>query len=105
MQIRRARLLRVLAAAGVIALTPALIQAQSAQRTVADAPSSSRETRLQHDSLTVHFIRTPKGKPASMSIAGKPSSTELKFRGKAIPQGTAAPVETPLPTRAKVTKP
>ena len=89
----------------VIAVTPALIQAQAAQRTVADAPSASRETRRQHDSLTVHFIRTPKGKPASMSIAGKPSPTDLKFRGKATPQVATAPVETPLPTRARATKP
>ncbi len=84
-------------------VAPALLRAQVAARV--DAPSRSAETRLQHDSLTVHFLRTPKGKPAALSVGGKTSAQSRKFSGKPAAELRAAPVETPLPVRARTTKP
>lgn len=72
--------------------------AQTAERTAADAPSQNRETKRQHDSLTMHFLRSPKAKPAAGTNATG------KFRGRPEPVQASEPAETPLPVRKKKSK-
>lgn len=82
----------------VIALvTPALGAAQSTARVAADAPSTNRETHVQHDSLAVHFLRAPKAKPGTRSTAANPSKG--KGGSKVNTPVDTIRVETPLPTR------
>ncbi len=93
------------AATALMILSPMHLAAQAADRGVTDTPSRSSATRIQHDSLTVHFLRTPKGKPAALSVGGKTAAQARKFSGKPEPIAQSAPVFTPLPTRARTTKP
>lgn len=91
-------ILTVAAALAFSGVTPAVTFAQAATRTVTDAPSTNRETRVQRDSLAVHFLRHPKGKPASLSVAGaSPSAARAAKGGADTPP--AVRVATPLPTR------
>jgi NAD(P)H-dependent FMN reductase len=89
----------------VICATPTRAAAQAAAKAAADAPSRSAETRAQTDSLTMYFVRSPKGKPAALSVGGKTAAQARKLNGKAEPSAPQAPVNTPLPTRARSTKP
>jgi hypothetical protein len=84
---------------------PHALSAQSADRVITDTPSRSSATHIQHDSLTVQFLRAPKAKPAALSVGGKTAAQARKFDGKPEPVQPSAPVVTPLPTRARVTKP
>ena len=95
----------IAAAIALLWMTPAIAIAQSAAIGTKDARSTSPETRAQTDSLTVYFARSPKGKPAALSVGGKVASQARKLDGKAEPRPSAAPVSTPLPTRARTTKP
>ena len=93
----------------VLCATPARAAAQAAARAATqaapDVPSRSAATRAQTDSLTMYFVRTPKGKPAALSVGGKTAAQARKLDGKAEPIASHAPVSTPLPTRARSTKP
>jgi hypothetical protein len=101
---RNATLLR--AAALVFAVTlPLTLSAQAADRVIADTPSRSSATRMQHDSLTVHFLRSPKAKPAALSVGGKTAAQARKFNGKPDAEQPSAPVFTPLPVRERTAKP
>ena len=95
---------RMLIVCALIVTPPATLRAQTAVR-AAEAPSRSAEARVQSDSLTVHFLRTPKGKPAALSVGGRTAAQARKFSGKAEATQRAAPPETPLPARARTTKP
>jgi hypothetical protein len=53
----------------------------------------------------VHFLRSPKAKPAALSVGGKTAVQSKKFSGKPAPELRAAPVETPLPIRTRTSKP
>lgn len=94
----------------VIALTlliPAMARAQAAAaiRSSDGAPSTNAETRRMSDSLTVYFIRTPKGKPAARSAAGTASgATSQKFAGRPDVQARHVTPSTPLPERARTAK-
>jgi hypothetical protein len=81
---------------------PAVSRAQTAARTAPDQPSTNRETHRQHDSLAVHFLRSPKAKPAGI---GATRARKTKSAA-ATDSGTASAVNTtPLPTRARTAKP
>ena len=95
--------LRGLVICAIACSAPVLVQAQVSASV--DAPSRNAETRRQHDSLTVHFLRTPKGKPAALSVGGRTSAQSRKFSGKPAADLRSEPVETPLPVRASSTKP
>jgi hypothetical protein len=101
----------VLRAGAVMALTllaPVMAHAQAAAavRPAGDVPSTNAETRRLNDSLTVHFIRNPKGKPAARSATvGASDALAKKFEGRPDVQPRHAPPSTPLPERARVTKP
>ena len=95
---------RMLIVCALIVAPLAMLRAQTAVR-AADVPSRSAEARVQSDSLTVHFLRTPKGKPAALSVGGRTAAQARKFSGKAEAAQRAAPPETPLPERARTTKP
>lgn len=79
--------------------------AQAAAHVAPDTPSRSAATRAQTDSLTMYFVRSPKGKPAALSVGGKAAAQARKLDGKAEPSAPQAPVSTPLPTRARTAKP
>ena len=97
-------ILRALVLCAFLGALPAALPAQVAVRT-ADTPSRNAETRVQADSLTVHFLRTPKGKPAALSVGGKTAAQSRKFSGKPDATSQREPVETPLPVRARTAKP
>ena len=101
----RASVVLALAVCASSVALPKMLAAQTATRGESDAPSRSAETRKQTDSLTVHFLRTPKGKPAALSIGGKAAAQARKFDGKPEPTVPEETVDTPLPTRARSTKP
>ncbi len=82
---------------------PAAAAAQAAERVGADAPSRNRETVVQHDSLAVHFLRSPKAKPATRSGAGTVAAS-AKFRGRREPIESVAPIATPLPSKTGAIK-
>ncbi|MBC7843665.1 MAG: hypothetical protein H7099_15200 [Gemmatimonadaceae bacterium] len=94
-------------AAALVALcaAPAIAGAQAAATDAKEARSTSAETRAQTDSLSMYFARSPKGKPAALSVGGKVASHARKLDGKHEHRASAAPVSTPLPTRARTTKP
>jgi len=83
---------------------PGEVAAQVAQRTAPDAPSRNRETLVQHDSLAVHFLRSPKAKPAARQSAGIGSPSSAKFRGRREPIELTIPAGTPLPTKKAALK-
>ncbi len=83
---------------------PGQVAAQTAQRTAADAPSRNRETIVQHDSLAVHFLRSPKAKPAARRLVSSDSPSSAKFRGHREPVQATLPSGTPLPTKKTATK-
>jgi hypothetical protein len=83
---------------------PGQLMAQAAQRTAPDRPSQNRETLVQHDSLAVHFLRTPKAKPTARQNASKSGPSAAKFRGRPEPIASTMPVETPLPTKKAAAK-
>ena len=83
---------------------PGTAAAQVAQRTGADAPSRNRETLVQHDSLAVHFLRSPKAKPAARAMASTASPSSAKFRGRREPLEVTPPAATPLPTKKAAAK-
>lgn len=95
----------------VLALTvlvPTIASAQAAAAVVAagGAPSTNAETRRMSDSLTVHFIRNPKGKAATRSTGAAASgAVSKKFAGRPDVQTRHVTPGTPLPERARVTKP
>lgn len=95
----RLLLSRAAATAALAVILPAVAMAQVAARAVEDTPSKSRETKLQHDSLAVHFLRTPKAKPSARAVAGTRGELSAKFRGRPEPVAATEPVATPLPTR------
>ena len=101
---RMTLILRALVPCAFLCAIPAALPAQVAVRT-ADAPSHNAETRMQAESLTVHFLRTPKGKPAALSVGGKTAAQSRKFSGKPDATQQREPVETPLPVRARTAKP
>lgn len=101
---RMTLILRALVLCAFLGALPAALPAQVAVRT-ADTPSRNAETRVQADSLTVHFLRTPKGKPAALSVGGKTAAQSRKFSGKPDAKLQREPVETPLPVRARTAKP
>ena len=86
-------------------LIPAVVRAQAAAavRSASDVPSTNVETRRMSDSLTVHFIRKPKGKPAARSVAGAAAESK-KFAGRPDVQARHVTPSTPLPERVRVTK-
>lgn len=88
---------RVSSVIGIALATPALVAAQSAARAATDMPSTNRETHIQTDSLAVHFLRTPKAKPAQSSAVA--ISQVGKRGGKVDSPAEVIRVETPLPTR------
>lgn len=92
------RLLRALSAVALLVATPALLRAQSARVAIADAPSTNPETRRQQDSLIVHFIRHPKGKPA-VAATRFASTRTLAGKDTTAPLGVSARVTTPLARR------
>lgn len=89
----------------VFGMSPARAAAQSALRASADVPSGGAEARLQNDSLAAHLLRTPRSKPAALTAGGRTGAQARKLDGKPEPVTGSAPVITPLPTRARVTKP
>ena len=104
--------LRLLRAAGIAAVlltfAPSIARAQVAARAAGDVPSTNREARMQSDSLTVHFLRQPHAKPAARIAASLTPAEQRKFAGRPTPlvrSAAPAPVVTPLPTRARTTKP
>jgi hypothetical protein len=101
---RMTHILRSLVICVLAAVLPSAIRAQTAAR-AADSPSRNAETRVQADSLTVHFLRAPKSKPAALSVGGKTAAQSRKFSGKPDATSQHEPVETPLPVRARTTKP
>ena len=101
---RRTALSRMLIVCALIVAPVAVLRAQTAVR-APDVASRSAEARVQSDSLTVHFLRTPKGKPAALSVGGTAAAHARKFSGKAEEAQRVAPLETPLPERARKTKP
>ena len=92
-------------AAAAVAASPQRLIAQVATRAAADAPSQRADTRIQSDSITVHRLRLPKGKPAELSAGGKTAAQARKFSGKSGAVAPQTAVETPLPTRTRTTKP
>jgi hypothetical protein len=104
-QSQRGALIAAIVSAAAFAAAPPQLAAQGATRAAADTPSQNAETRVQSDSITVHLLRSPKGKPAELSAGGKTAAQARKFSGKPASTPGAAPVETPLPTRARTTKP
>ncbi len=104
----RCTMLRTAAAVALTLLVPTLAHAQASAvvRAAGDAPSTNVETRRQSDSLTVHFIRKPKGKPAARSAPDASANAfSKKFEGRPDIQPRRATPSTPLPERARVTKP
>lgn len=91
-------------AAAAVAASPQRLIAQVATR-AADAPSQRADTRIQSDSITVHRLRLPKGKPAALSAGGKTAAQARKFSGKSGAVAPQTAVETPLPTRTRTSKP
>lgn len=89
----------------VMCVTATRAAAQAAAHVAPDTPSRSAATRAQTDSLTMYFVRSPKGKPAALTVGGKMAAQARKFDGKAEPRVSQVPVSTPLPTRARSTKP
>jgi hypothetical protein len=85
--------------AGLLA-APHAAGAQSAARVAPDRPSTNAETRRQSDSLTVHFLRTPKAKPNVRSGAAL-GTAAAKAAGDTA---RATPATTPLPTRSRKPK-
>ena len=70
--------------------------AQAAQRTTVDRPSQNRETRAQHESLAVHFVRTPKAKSGSAGASTGTPDTRAQ-----TPMRRGVPQETPLPVKRR----
>jgi hypothetical protein len=104
----------IVACAAMAVGAPTLMHAQSSPPTERPAPavkvvepsaSASRETRLQHDSLTVHFLRHPKGKPSVTTLGGEKGVSIRKFDGREIPPASATVLQTPVPTRVRARKP
>ncbi len=89
----------------IMCATPTRAAAQAAAQVAPDVPSRSAATRAETDSLTMYFVRSPKGKPAALSVGGKTAAQARKLDGKAEPSAPQAPVSTPLPSRARATKP
>ena len=89
----------------IMSATSMRASAQAAAQVAPDTPSRSAATRAQTDSLTMYFARSPKGKPAALSVGGKAAAQARKLDGKAEPSAPQVPVRTPLPTRARTTKP
>jgi hypothetical protein len=84
---------------------PRLVHAQSQARAATDVPSQRAETRTQHDSLTAHFIRSPKGKPAELSArGGKRDAVKTRLLGRSEGAAVQPRVETPLPTRGPLSR-
>lgn len=81
---------------------PTVSRAQDVARTVPDQPSANRETHRQHDSLAVHFLRTPKAKRAGTGAA---HARNTKGAAATDASAVSAINTTPLPTRARNTKP
>lgn len=81
---------------------PALGRAQVAARPGTAQPSSNLETHRQHDSLAVHFLRSPKAKPSANRVARAQKTRGTTASG---PDTASAVLATPLPARARVTKP
>ncbi len=103
----RNHLVRLVPAGALLMLflgLPGRATAQVAPRTVADAPSRNPETLVQHDSLAVHFLRSPKVKPAARPVASVASPSSAKFRGRREPLDLPAPTATPLPTKKAAAK-
>ena len=103
----RTAVLRSSALVVLALLTPVLARAQATAtvRAASGVPSTNAETRRMSDSLTVHFIRTPKGKPASRSVVGAASSTtSKKFAGRSDVQARHITPSTPLPERVRTGK-
>jgi hypothetical protein len=97
---------RLLVTCGIVfvgvMLAPVAAQAQSASRATAEARSTNRETHIQHDSLAVHFLRSPKAKPAgAASAAARKSAAHV--RRDSAPATTVN--TTPLPAKARQSKP
>ncbi len=90
---------RAAATAALALVLPAVAMAQVAERSAADSLSKNRETKLQHDSLAVHFLRAPKAKPAARSVDGAGAAPSAKFRGRPEPVSAPELPNTPLPTR------
>ena len=100
---RKAFVRGAMVALALAVASPSLLRAQASARV--DTPTKSAETRRQHDSLTVHFIHNPRGKPAALSVGGKTAAQSRKFSGKPASDLRPMPTETPLPVRARTTKP
>ncbi len=103
----RATVRRVSAVIALTLLIPAMSRAQAvtAVRSSVGVPSTNAETRRMSDSLTVYFIRQPKGKPAERSAIGTASSaTSGKFAGRPDVQVRHVTPPTPLPERARAAK-
>lgn len=95
----RCAVARIAAVLVVIVGVPSLLPAQAAPRAASEDPSRNRETLVQHDSLAVHFLRSPKVKPAVQSRAAAVQTPPAKVGGRHEPVAASAPVETPLPTK------
>ena len=93
----RAFILTALSSALAVVGTPRPLPAQAARGTAADAPSRNRETRIQHDSLAVHFMRQPKAKPSGRAR----SATALTPKESSVPRVPSR--ATPLPEKRRGT--
>jgi hypothetical protein len=92
----------VTALAACVALS-APLHSQSATRTPAPTPDRAvlAETQRQQDSIAVHFIRHPKGKPAAALRAGDVDELQrLKRQESSVRRATSTNPETPLAIRS-----
>jgi hypothetical protein len=99
--LRRIMSCRLAIVAALMLAAPSVGRAQSAARSASDQPSTNRETHRQHDSLAVHFLRAPKAKPA----AGARTAAKQAGMEASDSISGAALRTTPLPTRARRSKP
>lgn len=90
-------LLMVLSCALAVVGMPRWLPAQATRGAAADTPSRNRETRLQHDSLAVHFVRQPKAKPSGRARSAGPVAPAQSSVPRAPSQ------DTPLPEKRRGT--